>query len=92
VTRVFLSFEGGIVILFDTPVVVDQANPPTTWAFNGFTYLQPDGGFNFPYGAYLVLNGVVSPGNAVVIGADDPAARTPDGGYVNGGTFTVEDI
>jgi hypothetical protein len=92
VTRIFVSWDGGIVMMFDGPVTVDQASPPTTWSFNGSTSLQPGSGFNFVQGTYLVLNGVVSPGNTVVIGADDPAARTPSGGFVNGGTFTVEDI
>ena len=94
VVRVFLSYEGGILVLFDRAVEVDQANPPTTWSFNGSTSLQPGYGFNLPLGAgaYLLLNGIVSPGNPVVIGADDPAARTPLGGYVNAGNFMVEDL
>jgi hypothetical protein len=38
-----------------------------------------------------VLNGNVSPGETVVIGKADPAARTPAGGFVSGGRFVVED-
>ena len=91
VTRVFLSYENGIVVLFDGPVEVDVDNPPTTWSFNGGTSLQPGYGLNFPQGVYLLANTPVSPGDAVIIGAADPAARTPGGGYVNGGMLTVED-
>jgi hypothetical protein len=91
VSRIFLSYGGAAVMLFDGPVTVDQASPPTTWSFNGSTSIQ-GGGFNFPQGTYLIVNGVVGPGNTVVIAPNDPAARTPSGGYVNGGTFTIEDI
>src|SRR5437016_207263 len=85
VLRILLSFDGAILMLFDGPVAVDQASPPTTWAFHGNTSLQAGGGFNFTCGTYLVLNGVVNPGDPVVLGPLDPAARTPGGGYVNGG-------
>ena len=37
-------------------------------------------------------DGVVVPGQPVVIGANDPGARTPTGGCANGGTFTIEDL
>jgi hypothetical protein len=92
VTRIFLTYEQGIVMLFDGPVTVDQASPPTTWSFHGITSIQPGSGFNFSNGTFFYLNGVVVPGQPVVIGADDPGARTPSGGYVNGGTFTMEDL
>jgi hypothetical protein len=92
VTRIFLTYEQGIVMLFDGPVTVDQSSPPTTWSFHGITSIQPGSGFNFTNGTYFLLNGVVVPGQSVVIAADDPAARTPSGGYVNGGTFTIEDL
>jgi hypothetical protein len=92
VTRIFLTYEQGIVMLFDGVVSVDQASPPTTWSFHGITSIQPGSGFNFPQGTYFLLNGVVVPGQSVVIGANDPGARTPSGGYVNGGTFTIEDL
>jgi hypothetical protein len=92
VLRVFLTYEDGIMLLFDRPVVVDQASPPTTWSFNGNTSIQPGSGFNFDNGTYFILNGFVAPGQPVVIGPNDPAARTADGGYVNGGAFTVDDI
>ena len=92
ITRVFLSLDGAVLIAFDRAVIVDQASPPTTWSVNGLTSFQPGGGFNMLGVTYLILNGFANPGNPVVIGANDPAARTPEGGYVNGGTFTVEDI
>ena len=80
-------------MLFDRAVVVDNVDPPTTWSFHGNTSIQA-GGFDFPLGdgTYFILNGVPNPGDAVVIGADDPAARTAEGGYVNGGNFVIEDI
>jgi hypothetical protein len=92
VTRIFLTYEQGIVMLFDGPVTLDQDNPPTTWSFHGITSIQPGSGFNFANGTFFYLNGVVVPGQSVVIGAIDPGARTPSGGYVNGGTFTIEDL
>ena len=92
VSRIFLTWDGGIVMMFDGPVTVDQSSPPTTWSFHGITSIQPGSGFNFPQGTYFLLNGVVVPGQSVVIGANDPGARTPTGGYVNGGTFTIEDL
>jgi hypothetical protein len=92
VTRIFLTYEQGIVMLFDGPVAVDQATPPTTWSFHGITSIQPGSGFNFTNGTFFYLNGAVVPGQSVVIGANDPGARTPSGGYVNGGTFTIEDL
>ena len=93
VVRIFLSFDGGVVMLFDRPVIVDEINPPTTWSFHGTTWIQA-GGFHSSLAdiAFFYLNGPVNPGDPVVIAADDPAARTPDGGYVNGGMFTVDDI
>ena len=94
VMRIFLSYDEGIVMLFDRPVIVDLDNPPTTWSFNGGTWIQAGYGFNFPAGGgtYFLLNSPVNPGNAVVLGANDPGARTPQGGYVNGGSFVVEDL
>ena len=91
ITRIGLTYENALLIWFDRAVIVDTLNPPTTWVFNGGTSIQPYG-FNFPQGTYFFLNSPVSPGDAVVISADDPAARTPQGGYVNGGAFTVEDL
>jgi hypothetical protein len=92
VLRVLLTHEAGVMLLFDKKVEVDQASPPTTWSFNGNTSIQPGSGFNFDNGTYFLLNGFVAPGQSVVIGANDPAARTADGGYVNGGAFTIDDI
>ena len=92
ITRIFLSFDSGVVMLFDRPVAIDPVSPPTTWSFHGVTWIQAGSGFDFPVGTFFYLNGPVNPGDPVVIGADDPGARTPDGGYVNGGSFTVEDI
>jgi hypothetical protein len=91
IIKVFLSWDGAVVALFDRPVVVDTDAPPTTWHFGSSFSLQP-GGFNFTNGLYIIPNGAVNPGDAVVIGPDDPAARTPDGGYVNGLTTTIQDL
>ena len=91
VTQVFLSIDGGIVMIFDGPVTVDPDNPPTTWSFNGQTWLQT-GCINYGTSVYLILNGPVNPGNAVIIAADDPAARTPSGEYVNAVSLTVADM
>jgi hypothetical protein len=91
IVRVFMTYEGGVIVLFDRPVIVDLVTPPTTWTFGGAFSLQP-GGFNFDNGVYLIPNGTVGPGDAVTIGANDPAARTPEGGTVNGGTLVVVDL
>ena len=74
VTRIFLTYEQGIVMLFDGPVAVDQASPPTTWSFHGITSIQPGSGFNFPQGTYFLLNGVVVRGNRW---SSPPTTRRP---------------
>jgi hypothetical protein len=89
--RVIETIGGALLLMFDGAVTVDPASPPTTWSFNGQTSIQ-QGCINYGTSVYLILNGVVSPGDAVVIAADDPAARTPSGGYVNGGSMVVADM
>ena len=68
-----------------------SCDPPTTWSFHGITSIQP-GCINYGTSTYLIVNGFVNPGNPVIIAADDPAARTPDGGYVNAASLTVLDM
>ena len=87
VTNIILTAGGGIILLFDQPVNVDLANPPLTWMF-GSAGLQA-GGFNFNNGAEVVPNGTVVVGDTAVIGDADPAARTPEGGFVSGTTMGV---
>ena len=89
--RVFETVDGGLLLMFDRVVTVDPDNPPTTWAFNHVASIQP-GCVNYGASVYLISNGTVDPGNAVVLAANDPAARTPDGGYVNAGMLVVSDL
>lgn len=74
--------------LFDTAVVVDAASPPTTWTFGGMTSITI-GTQNFGNAVYLALNGPVSHEDPVILGADDPGARTQDGGYVAAASMFV---
>lgn len=89
--RVIETYEGGLLLMFDRLVTVDPASPPTTWSFHGSTSIQP-GCIKYGTSVYLIVNGIVNPGDAVIIAADDPAARTPSGGYVNGGSMTILDL
>jgi hypothetical protein len=77
--------------MFDGEVIVDPDHPPTTWSFNGITSIQP-GSLNFGTSTYIILNGSVGSGDPVIFAADDPGARTPEGGYVNGVTMVVSDL
>ena len=92
VTRVLVLASGAILVMFDGPVIIDMDHPPTTWTFNGIVGIVPGAGLNFGDSAYFVPTGPVNPGDPAVFGADDPAARTPDGGFVNGGTVAVADL
>ena len=87
VTAVFLTAGGDLILMFDGPVLIDHGSPPTTWTFGGVGL--SGGGSDYAAAAELVPAGTVYTGDSAVIGADDPAARTPEGGYVNGGTFGV---
>ena len=87
----FMTYESGIFLLFDGPVTVDPASPPTTWSFNGQTSIQ-GGCVNYGTSVYLIINGIVNPGDPVVFAANDPAARTPGGGYVNAASMTISDM
>jgi hypothetical protein len=91
VIEVFVLASGAMMIVFDRTVIVDMAAPPTTWSVNGGTSIQP-GGFNYGTCCYLIYNGSAGPGDPVVIAANDPAARTPEGGYVNGAALAVSDM
>ena len=88
---VLLLASGALVVVFDQTVTVDPENPPTTWSFNGTTSIQ-SGGINFGTSFYLILNGPANSGDPVIIAANDPAARTADGGYVNGVVTVVSDL
>ena len=57
----------------------------------GTASIQP-GCINYGQAVYLILNGPVNPGDPVVLAADDPAARTPEGGYVNAAAMAVADM
>ena len=89
--RVLLLNSGGLLLMFDRDVIVDSGLPPTTWAFNGNASIQ-SGAINFPLSSYIIINGFANSGDPVVLGADDPGARTTDGGYVNGVTMVVSDL
>ena len=87
VIAIILTAGGDLLLMFDRPVNVDHANPPATWMF-GTSGLQA-GGMDFTSATEVVPSGVVSVGDTATIGDSDPAARTPDGGFVNGGSFGV---
>ena len=89
--RVLLLSSGALLLMFDQPVTIDPAAPPTTWSFNGVTSIQP-GIANFGASSYLILNGSANSGDPVIFAANDPAARTAEGGYVNGVTTVVSDL
>ena len=89
--EVFLLQSGALVLEFDGPVIIDSDNPPTTWSFNGTTSIQP-GILNYGTSCYLIPNGPANAGDPVVFAANDPAARTPGGGYVNAVTTVVSDM
>ena len=82
VIAIILTAGGDVLLMFDRPVNVDHANPPATWTFGG-SGLQA-GGVDFTSATEVVPNGTVSVGDTATIGDSDPAARTPEGGYVNG--------
>ena len=87
VTNIILTAGGGVILFFDLPVIIDLGNPPATWTF-GAAGLQP-GGVNFNCASEVIPNNTVLVGDTAVIGDADPAARTPDGGYVNGTSMGV---
>ena len=89
--RVLLLGSGALLLMFDGPVTVDAASPPTTWSINGITSIQP-GCLNFGSSTYIILNGFANAGDPVVFAANDPAARTTEGGYVNAATTVVSDL
>ena len=91
VVDIFLLATGALVIVFDRDVIVDPVNPPTTWSFNGITSIQ-SGAINLGNCVYLILNGIVNNGDPVTFAANDPGARTIDGGYVNGVTTAVSNL
>ena len=89
--RVFETIGGALLLMFDRVVIVDPDHPPTTWSFHGNTSIQT-GCINYGNSVYLILNGIVNPGDAVILAANDPGARTPEGGYVNAASLTILDI
>ena len=87
VMAILLTAGGDLLLMFDRPVIVDHANPPATWTF-GAGGLQA-GGMDFTSATEVVPSGVVNIGDTATIGDGDPAARTPDGGYVSGVSMGV---
>ena len=87
VTAVFLTAGGDLILMFDGPVIIDHGSPPATWTFGGVGLTA--GGMDFASASELVPNGTVNVGDSAVLGDADPAARTPEGGFVNGGMFGV---
>ncbi len=83
VVGIILTAGGSLVILFDAVVVIDAGSPPTTWQFGGASALLP-GGSSIGTASVVVPDGTVYVGDTAIIGGGDPAARTPEGGYVNG--------
>ena len=88
--EVLLLNSGALLLEFDGPVNIDPDNPPTTWSFNHISSIQA-GVMNYGQSAYLILNGIVNSGQPVVFLANDPAARTPGGGYVNAVNTVISD-
>ena len=89
---VLLLNSGGLVLVFDGPVTINVASPPTTWSFNGGTSIQEGWTVNFGQSSYILLNSPAGSGDPVIIAAGDPGARTPSGGYVNGAVMVVSDM
>ena len=90
--RVFETVDGALLLIFDGPVTVNTASPPTTWSFHGVSGMIQGGCVNYGTSTSIILNTTVNPGDAVVIAADDPGARTPSGGYVNAASLTILDM
>lgn len=87
VTQIILSAGGDILLFFDRVVNIDLGSPPASWTFNGVSLNA--GGFNGGTAVEVVPAGTVVVGDTAVIGGGDPAARTPEGGYVIGVTMGV---
>ena len=87
VLAVYLLENGDLLIEFDMPVIIDHDHPPATWTFGGATLAA--GGSDSGSSSELVPLGAVYVGDTAVIGSGDPAARTPEGGYVYGATMGV---
>ena len=85
VLAVILAAGGTVVILFDFPVNIDQGAPPLSWTVGGNNFTP--GGTGYFASASMLMANPPSVGDTVVIGGGDPAARTPEGGYVNGTTM-----
>jgi hypothetical protein len=82
VLYVLVLASDALVIVFDRVVILDTVNPPTTWTFGDDTGILA-GSLNFGTSCYIPPNSGIWPGNLVTIRANDPGARTVDGGYVN---------
>jgi hypothetical protein len=78
-----------VVVVFASTVIINPSNLPATWVFgtanrtvvtalstNGTTWT-------------LGVSGSVASGQAYSMPANDPAARTPSGGYVAASTGTL---
>jgi hypothetical protein len=91
VTEVLVLVSGALVIVFDREVILDTLNPPTTWTLGDNTFILP-GSLNFGTSCYIPPNSGIGPGDPIIIRANDPGARTPDGGYVNAVTTVVSSL
>ena len=87
--RVLLLSSGALLLMFDGPVTVNALAPPTTWSFNGITAIVPGAALDFGTSTYIIVDAPINSGDPVIFAANDPGARTPDGGYVNAVTMAV---
>ena len=85
-----LHGTSAVTVTFDSPVQISAGNLPTLWTF-GATPRAITGITSATNTVYVfALDGTVAAADPYVIGAGDPAARTPTGGYVaaTDGTLT----
>lgn len=89
VTAVHFLTTNTISITFDQPVQISGDNLPTYWVFGTgsleITSLISSTATLYHFG----INGGTAASEPYLIGANDPAVRTPTGGFVAGRTGTI---
>jgi hypothetical protein len=77
-------------VTFDSPVQIASNRMPTTWLF-GTGNFSPLSISAFDATSYTFLvDGTIVAAQDYSIGANDPAARTPGGGYVGASAGTID--
>lgn len=76
-----------VTLTFDGPIQIDPAILPLTWLFNSHAVTGLVS--NLGVTVVLAVGGTVAAADPFVIGALDPAVRTPTGGYVAGKSGTL---